>query len=127
MRVTRCIRSWSKRSNSSVGSCGESAKVGSQGINSYAYVRNNPLRLIDPNGLDAIDLNDVEPLDLYAAGDWGDDPGPTLAADGSLNDASPTTDDIVEPELSAAADDPPTPKSGGNRTSATGEPYVSAR
>jgi hypothetical protein len=62
--------------------------VGAQGVNSYAYVRNNPLRLIDPNGLDAIDLEDVEPLDLYAAGDWGEDPGETLATDGALNDAA---------------------------------------
>jgi RHS repeat-associated protein len=62
--------------------------VGAQGVNSYAYVRNNPLRLIDPNGLDAIDLDDVEPLDLYAPGDWGEDPSETLATDGSLNDAS---------------------------------------
>jgi RHS repeat-associated protein len=62
--------------------------VGAQGVNSYAYVRNNPLRLIDPNGLDAIDLDDVEPLDLYAPGDWGEDPGDTLASDGALNDSA---------------------------------------
>ena len=34
--------------------------VGAQDINSYAYVRNNPLGLIDPNGLDPTDLRPEE-------------------------------------------------------------------
>jgi RHS repeat-associated protein len=84
--------------------------VGAQGVNSYAYVRNNPLRLIDPNGLDAIDLDDVEPLDLYAPGDWGEDPGDTLATDGTLNDVTQTADEVTD-----AADDNGTSQAAGQQ------------
>ena len=38
--------------------------VGSQGLNSYAYVRNNPLGLVDPNGLDAREPHEVQPMPL---------------------------------------------------------------
>ena len=66
--------------------------VGSQGVNSYAYVRNNPLRLIDPNGLEGVEPWDDEPLDLYAAGDWEGDPGSDFSTQGSQDDAIPADD-----------------------------------
>ena len=55
--------------------------VGAPGINSYVYVRNNPLRYIDPNGLDARALenqpkeySDWTPTMLFGGNDdgWAD-------------------------------------------------------
>ena len=79
--------------------------VGSQGVNSYAYVRNNPLRLIDPNGLEAVEPGDALPLDLYAPEDGVGDPGSDFNVQGSQ-------DDSTEP----AAD--PTQQTGGQAPSA---------
>lgn len=42
------------------------------GINTYSYVRNNPLRWIDPFGLDVWD-DDLNVVDIYPTSPYGDD------------------------------------------------------
>ncbi len=48
--------------------------VGSQGLNAYSYVRNNPLGLVDPSGLEAREPREVEPMELDPSWDLNELP-----------------------------------------------------
>ena len=58
--------------------------MGAQGVNSYAYVRNNPLGLIDPSGLDPTTAD--SPQEIYP--DWS----PTDLPAGAVVDLVGSTD-----------------------------------